>query len=314
VKDPSTTSSIHYKRRLSLLKSCKNLEPPNKQITPLSHHLKRKHVSTSLNSAFSSFNTAPTQAEFIKHGLSDGSVPSGARYSICVEDCSSGEEKPVKLICLPNCYFHGTCIMAWFNSSHERRGTCPNDRTVLFIPLRFNHQQHSARAQAQVTAISNDPEYIAAIVQARTGIARLEFEQDTATNPNTIVSQWHQVLANNLIMQIQDSLVTMRQPRPGVSVATASHITDALEESEDAFYRVCVAYSDAARTVLLAYTSSLVTRLDAISPESICEWWDQIAANVRALPAAAENAEWQAMPGHLNELRRLAGELGGLET
>jgi hypothetical protein len=106
----------------------------------------------------------------------------------------------------------------------------------------------------------------------------------------------------------------MRQPRPDVSTATANRITDALEESEDAFDRVCVSYSDAARTVLIACTSSLVVRLDAIVPKSICERWDQIATSVRELPAAAENVKWQAMPGHLTELRRLIGELSSLET
>jgi hypothetical protein len=101
-------------------------------------------MSTSSNSAFSSFNAAPTQAEFIEHGLSDDPIPSGPQCSICVEDCSSGEGKAVKLISCENCYFHNSCITAWLNSGHERRGTCPNDRTVLFIPLRFNHQHSTA--------------------------------------------------------------------------------------------------------------------------------------------------------------------------
>jgi hypothetical protein len=164
-------------------------------------------MSTSSSLTSSSSNSFPTREEFVAHGLSDGPIPEEAQCSICVEDCSSGEEKVVKLVPCHQCYFHETCILEWFHSSHERKGTCPNDRTVLFAS-RPNRPQYtvlvftedppavnpititSARAQAESADILNDPDYITAVCVTRMGLARFEIVQEAAAgNPEVIVTQ-----------------------------------------------------------------------------------------------------------------------------
>jgi hypothetical protein len=80
-----------------------------------------------------SANPAPTQTQFISHGLVSTRAPEATTCSICVQLCLQSEEV-VKLIPCTDCYFHRECILAWFTSYSSRRGTYPNDRTVLFTP------------------------------------------------------------------------------------------------------------------------------------------------------------------------------------
>ena len=154
-------------------------------------------MSTVLSSTPSS--AGPTQAEFVEHGLSSSPIPEGAQCSICIEDYVPGEEA-VKLIICSNCYFHRSCLLVWFNSTHPRRGTCPNDRTLLLTSARphqftrpppptinpgggsvprLDIQAQNRRAdiilleQREAAAILNSPEYIAATLYVRIIITSL---------------------------------------------------------------------------------------------------------------------------------------------
>jgi hypothetical protein len=288
-------------------------------------------MSTSSSLTSSSSNSFPTREEFVAHGLSDGPIPEEAQCSICVEDCSSGEEKVVKLVPCHQCYFHETCILEWFHSSHERKGTCPNDRTVLFAS-RPNRPQYtvlvftedppavnpititSARAQAESADILNDPDYITAVCVTRMGLARFEIVQEAAAgNPEVIVTQWHQDSDRGLVTQMQEFLLEMCQPRSDVSAAVMMRIREVAEDAEDNFDRICVTYANSAVTVLYRRVTALLTRIEAIPVGSARGNILDVANSAGALFELAREADWQAMRRHLCKIERLEGLVASCE-
>ncbi|KAF2632862.1 hypothetical protein BU25DRAFT_444874 [Macroventuria anomochaeta] len=61
--------------------------------------------------------------------------PEDAICSICKEVCVANDFAPVlKVLACPKFYFHSECIVAWFKSTDQQRGTCPNDRRGLLEP------------------------------------------------------------------------------------------------------------------------------------------------------------------------------------
>jgi hypothetical protein len=93
----------------------------------------RQYVVHIMSPSSYSATPAPTQTQFISHGLVSAQAPEATTCSICVQLCLKGEAV-VKLVPCTNCYYHRECILAWFTSYSSQRGTCPNDRTVLFKP------------------------------------------------------------------------------------------------------------------------------------------------------------------------------------
>lgn len=81
----------------------------------------------------------PTQAQFLEHGLEICTpVTLGLEDTICSirTFVLTSDEMIVKRVPCNNCFFHEDCLKAWFTSTHERRGTCPNDQTLFFQPER----------------------------------------------------------------------------------------------------------------------------------------------------------------------------------
>lgn len=82
-------------------------------------------------------NRLPTQCEFVEHGLAP--YNEGSKLSeyptciICIKESNTCEERVVKIL---NCghIFHYECLMHWFVSANQKRGTCLNCRNILFKP------------------------------------------------------------------------------------------------------------------------------------------------------------------------------------
>lgn len=99
-------------------------------------------------------HSLPSQAEFLQHGILTVSQIPEDRCSVCLMEYTLSDTI-VKLLSCSKCYFHADCIKAWFRSTHQKRGTCPNDRTELFIPDRIL-PSISAPFLQQLISIFND--------------------------------------------------------------------------------------------------------------------------------------------------------------
>ena len=87
--------------------------------------------------------------------LTASEIPQNTVCSICVEECNhtNNTDAIVRILARQSCYFHNEFIKAWFTSTDQKRGTCPNDRRELFNPspidvARFNNLAASASSQS----------------------------------------------------------------------------------------------------------------------------------------------------------------------
>ncbi|KAH7412248.1 hypothetical protein DE146DRAFT_628232 [Phaeosphaeria sp. MPI-PUGE-AT-0046c] len=73
--------------------------------------------------------------------------PKDEKCSICLEEyIGKGKDSPCRRLKICKHYFHGECIDAWINASHERAVSCPNCRTEICAarPRRVKGQQTQA--------------------------------------------------------------------------------------------------------------------------------------------------------------------------
>lgn len=86
-----------------------------------------------------------SQAEFLMTGILPVSAPPDATCSTCLELLT---DDVVKMLACGH-MFHCTCILPWFQSTSQQRGTCPNCRTELFEP-------EPLRAQGVFSRLTSD--------------------------------------------------------------------------------------------------------------------------------------------------------------
>ncbi|KAF2681227.1 hypothetical protein K458DRAFT_392020 [Lentithecium fluviatile CBS 122367] len=98
----------------------------------------------------------PTQSEFLETQLvCCKDTPQDTECLICRYDYNNGEET-VKIAHNTSptrkatCFFHKDCILAWFKSGHQKRGTCPNDRATKGYDLGNTALDNSSAILARV--------------------------------------------------------------------------------------------------------------------------------------------------------------------
>lgn len=89
-------------------------------------------IQTTISTLPNNHSPAPSRDHYMENGGIQASItPPDTICSIFTEP-GMGNAEIMKILPCENCYFHRVCILEWFDFTHERRGTCPNDRTPLF--------------------------------------------------------------------------------------------------------------------------------------------------------------------------------------
>jgi len=203
--------------------------------------------------------STPSHAQFIANGLATGDAPPDTMCSICTELCAEGENI-VKLIPCQSCYFHRVCILEWFASSNLRRGTCPNDRTVLFTsnpndPTVLSTLDHVAH----VPAVETPSERVASALRRHMNFVR---DQNAVTGANNIVTAWRAAEDSGMIERVRDDILTMRYRHSGgnsLSQDIRRHYELVSDYAEADFDRLCARYLSASK-------EHIRTRLEALYP------------------------------------------------
>lgn len=74
----------------------------------------------------------PSQSDFIENEVHNCEAADQFHCTVCV---GKDETQVVRIDHNGrSCYFHRECLISWFTSTDQKRGTCPNDRAELFEP------------------------------------------------------------------------------------------------------------------------------------------------------------------------------------
>ncbi|KAF2702759.1 hypothetical protein K504DRAFT_464889 [Pleomassaria siparia CBS 279.74] len=112
-------------------------ETNHDNIMALSSDSETNHDNIMALSSDSETNHLPTLSLFLRHCLipcsAESPYPGNAQCTICIESYNGPQDKVSKIVICGH-LFHNECIQTWFTSISRMRGTCPNCRTLLFIP------------------------------------------------------------------------------------------------------------------------------------------------------------------------------------
>lgn len=267
----------------------------------------------------SSNTSLPTQAEFVGNGLVTGPIPDNKTCSICIGVCEDGQDV-VRLTPCERCYFHRSCIVAWFESTHERCGTCPNDRSVLFGPDRNSTQpaqmdaNFMARIRPALPALMNDrsitaeaivsyislhvaEESVTAALSSHNDFVRL---QEEAQTDEYVIAAWQNAHDSGVIRSVRVGFTIMRHQSLNLPVDVLERFDRAAQASEDDYNRLSARCVSSIRNVLHTRMARLHSRLDRIRQQqnnqdrhhSVAYGADRIKSQIRELLQTAENENW----------------------
>ncbi|PSN70399.1 hypothetical protein BS50DRAFT_632290 [Corynespora cassiicola Philippines] len=153
-------------------------------------------------------NRLPTQSYFMEHGFNTVVPPSNTTCSICTSTYIP-KDKVIKIISCTHCFFHETCIKLWFYSTHQARGSCPNDRRLLFEPDALTPEQISASTGhfeplgAQETILRAYIRHIESeLAHFKNRLSRADFTED-------VLEVWREFTATR--RNLQDSVKYVRR-------------------------------------------------------------------------------------------------------
>ncbi|KAL1612024.1 hypothetical protein SLS60_000247 [Paraconiothyrium brasiliense] len=128
----------------------------------------------------------PSQTDYIENHMQECEAPSDFQCSIC--QCDNTDEV-VKVDHSGHlCWFHKKCLMGWFNSISQQRGSCPNDRIALFDPTALTASQLSSDFSTM------DP----SVASARRILNLMGDARESAGSPMEIAFNYHMPSANRL--------------------------------------------------------------------------------------------------------------------
>jgi hypothetical protein len=239
--------------------------------------------STSNNFAFALY-----QAQFMAHGLMIGDTPLDTICSICTELCAVGEDV-VKLIPCQSWYFHLVCIMAWFTSSSSGRGTCPNDRTVIFTPGSL------ASAPTGEIAVVETPNQLCEGALRRH--VAFMCDQNAVVETSHIITAWQVARDSGSIARVRADILTMRRTL-GLAPDVGAHYRMVGGCASADFIRLCLRFSNATKQDISTRMAALGPCIEAMQrsrPTSVYK------DSIRFLLEKTECATWHTVQWGLGE-------------
>lgn len=217
----------------------------------------------------------PTQAQFLEHGFEtyppNTSALGDSTCSICVEDFKDTNTEAVKLIPCDKCYFHKDCIVEWFKSSHERSGTCPNDRSVLFHPtdvVSSTQTQPIPAEEARQIVFDTFRETCMEVALARyEPFARTQ----EAITADEIVDAWSTADEEDTQTFLRIKIGWLREGLQDFSAVVAEQSQQLADEMEQDLDRLYARYKEATKTWSQDCQTALLSRLrdlKAADPET----------------------------------------------
>jgi hypothetical protein len=211
----------------------------------------------------------PTQLQFCENGLeacaSDAPALKDISCSICIQNYTENDESIVKLVPCSNCYFHEECIKAWFASTHQRRGTCPNDRTVLFQPNPLVHITPPGEEIEMTLSLLYEPIAHMQLAEAADHHAAFLHAQTAAETPEEIIDVWHNADAEHILHRLQFDISSLRErraERSGFSASLRDQLAQRADEIEVDYNRFHDRYISTMQTRIRTRVAALSVRVD----------------------------------------------------
>ena len=198
----------------------------------------------------------PTQTQFLDNGLEpympDASDLDNAMCSICVEDFKDKDQACVKLVPC-GCSFHKNCIMTWFESTHERRGTCPNDRTVLFQPDRLPSE-------------AEDSSYIEISIANEMTIGFLR-AQEAVIGTDEVISAWHTANEDGTASRVRAAITFLQSAaalRSGFSATRSDRLRQLSNNIEADYIRFQTRYTNTVKAWARERVDAFLVRIQIL--------------------------------------------------
>jgi hypothetical protein len=234
--------------------------------------------------------TTPSQTQFIEHGLVAAQAPNQTTCSVCVELCLEGEDV-VNLVPCANCYFHRECIVSWFTSSSSKRGTCPNDRVVLFMPDRI-----AAGADIETEVSEED---IRRLIQEAVELTRKE---SRIVGNDNIIRWWISDDQVDRVRDIQDLLAFAGMRLASLPSSERDELTPLIIDTEIAVRRQIDRYTSAIFCVLSERVDALRGRLIVgYARRGGSRWREYIESELENLLEGSRNPDWSRLAVLLQE-------------
>jgi len=243
--------------------------------------------------------STPSHAQFIANGLATGDAPPDTTCSICTELCAEGEDV-VKLIPCQSCYFHRVCILEWFASSNSRRGTCPNDRTVLFITSPNDRTVLFTSNHVAHVPVVDWNERVTNALRRHMNFVR---DQNAVTGASNIVTAWRAVEEGDMFRQVRADIHTMRYAI-GISLSQdiRRHYELVSDYAEADFDRLRARYLSAAKEHIRTRMEALYPLFDEMEQNGDWRWAStNLKEDVQFMVQRAESASWYTIYMWLDE-------------
>ncbi|KAF2820682.1 hypothetical protein CC86DRAFT_387141 [Ophiobolus disseminans] len=237
-------------------------------------------IPTTTTTTTTTTTPIPSRLQFIANSLEASSAHPDTTCSICIE---------------LNCWFHRACILEWFASAHERRGTCPNDRTVLF-------EAADTTSAADELMIETASERFNSALQRHVEFVR---EQNALTATGDIAAAWCTATDSDVVDRVQYGIFEMRMNSALFSRDQRDHYDPVFENAAADFDRLGASFAAAARLQVSTWLSELRPVIEALERSSFNQMllgWHKVS--LLDACGQAETSRWYMLHHVVDEMAR----------